>query len=95
MSFNNDEKTSSKNFIIAMICFMAIMFGYDYFTGSNPGVDKKEQRQTEEVEDEQDAQDAKIISIKDALNSNTRVSLENDHIAGTVDLNGGIIDSVI
>ena len=95
MSFNNDEKTSSKNFIIAMICFMAIMFGYDYFTGSNSKKKKKEQQKIEEVEEGQDEKTAKIISIKDAMNSNTRVILENEHISGTIDLNGGIIDSVI
>lgn len=95
MSFNNDEKTSSKNFIIAMICFMAIMFGYDYFTGSNSGTNKTEQQKIEEVEEEQDEKASKIISIKDAMNSNTRVILENEHISGTIDLNGGIIDSVI
>ena len=95
MSFNNDEKTSSRNFIIAMVCFMAVMFGYDYFSGSNFSSSKEEQQKIEEVEEERDDKTSKIISIKDAMNSNTRVSLENEHIAGTVDLRGGVIDSVI
>lgn len=95
MSFNNDEKTSSKNFIIAMICFMAVMFGYDYFSDSNFSSNKGEQQKIEETEDEQDDKTSKVISIKDAMNSDTRVSLENDYIEGTIDLNGGVIDSVI
>lgn len=95
MSLNNNEQTSSKNFIIAMVCFMAVMFGYDYFTNSNTGTAQKEQQKLEEVEDIPADKDSKIISIKDAMASASRVSLENEHITGAIDLNGGIIDSVI
>ncbi len=96
MSYNNNnEPTSSKNFIIAMVCFMAIMFGYDYFTGSNAKPEHNEQQKIEEVEEEADDGNSKVISVKEAMGSASRVSLENEHITGTVDLNGGVIDSVI
>lgn len=95
MSLNNNEQASSKNFIIAMVCFMAVMFGYDYFTSPNTNSAQKEQQKTEEVDEEQDGQDSNIISVKDAMIRASRINLENESISGSIDLNGGIIDSVI
>ncbi|MBQ9335368.1 MAG: membrane protein insertase YidC [Alphaproteobacteria bacterium] len=93
MTFNNNEPTSSKNFIIAMVCFMVIMVGYDYFTSTNSS--SETQQQTEDTEETQSSEKSETISVKDAMSSNTRVKLENTHITGTIDLNGGVIDSVI
>ena len=93
MSYNNNEPTSSKNFMIAMVCFMAIMFGYDYFTSSSSS--SRTQQQTETPEETQSSEKLRTVSVKDAMSSNTRVTLQNEHIIGTVDLNGGVIDSVI
>ena len=90
---NNNEPASSKNFIIAMVCFMAIMFGYDYFSNSHSN--SEPHQQIEEKEEEQSGKKFDMISVKDAMNSKTRVMLENENITGTVDLNGGVIDSVI
>lgn len=95
MSFSNNEPTSSKNFIIAMVCFMAIMFGYDYFTGSNSNKNAETQEQIEEKDEERNNEKSDMVSVRDAMSSKTRIKLENEHITGTVDLNGGVIDSVI
>ena len=96
--FNNEEN-SSKNFIIAMILFMAVMFGYEYFSG-----DKNQNTETQKTEEiaqakqepvKEEVPDEKFLSMDDALKSVNRVSLENSHMLGSINLSGGIIDSII
>ena len=105
MPFDDNEQTSSKNFIIAMVLFMAIMFGYEYFADSKKS-DQAEVQKTEQVEnspenDEEDKDDEsqnvsrETLSVDDALNRSSRISLENDHVVGSIDLDGGIIDSIV
>lgn len=100
MSFDNEEKNSSKNFIIAMCLFIAVMFGYDYFTGNQGSQNQEQTDTTQEVakedtqskEPEAEIPESKSLSIDEALNAENRIYLENDHISGSVNLNGGIID---
>ena len=95
MSLNNNEPNSSKNFIVAMICFMAIMFGYDYFF-SSPQNNNQNVETSRNVSDEKDISDQdKLITVSEAMQKGTRIKLENSHIVGSIDLTGGIIDSVI
>lgn len=111
MSFNNNNSndTSTKNMVIAMVAFIAIMFGYNYFFESNnntPPTTEQKQDNTDkknttenietdsENESEEDTAVSKEISLKDALSKDSRVSIENKHIKGSIDLNGGIIDNI-
>ena len=103
MPFDDNEQTSSKNFVIAMIVFMAIMFGYEYFADSKKPKQAEAQK-TEQIENSKDKEDSddeadnvsrETLSVEDALNRSSRIPLENDHIIGSIDLNGGIIDSIV
>lgn len=101
MSFDNEEN-NSKNFIIAMVLFMVIMFGYEYFSGNknqNTETQTTEELATENKDSsdnsEAEISEEKYLSIDEALKSSNRVSLENTHMIGSVNLNGGIIDSIV
>ena len=101
MPFEYNEQTSTKNFVIAMCVFMAIMFGYEYFADSKKNAEPVESQKTEEVEkfpEEQPSSEdtlSEIVSVGDAMNRASRIYLENDHVTGSIDLNGGIIDSIV
>lgn len=99
MSYNNDnDPKSTKNFMIAMVVFMTMMFGIDYFTGSKQ---TQNQTTTEEVTQEADQttlampEEEKEISYKEAMAKTSRVSIENNHMKGSIDLNGGLFDSLL
>ncbi len=101
MSFGNEEN-NSKNFIIAMVLFMAVMFGYEYFAGNKS--QNVEPQTTEEIDSENkdnssnsgaEIPEEKYLSIDEALKFSNRISLENTHMIGSVNLNGGIIDSIV
>ena len=101
MSFNNNnnDPKSTKNFVIAMCVFMALMFGVDYFTKQSSvqqASDSGQVIQSADVGTQQDIQDAeeKEITVSDALSKNSRIMFENNHIKGSIDLNGGIIDNL-
>ncbi|MBQ8651343.1 MAG: membrane protein insertase YidC [Alphaproteobacteria bacterium] len=101
MSFNNNnnDPKSTKNFVIAMCVFMALMFGVDYFTKQSSvqqASDSGQVIQSADVGTQQDIQDAeeKEITVSDALSKNSRIKFENNHIQGSIDLNGGIIDNL-
>ncbi len=101
MSFGNEEN-NSKNFIIAMVLFMVIMFGYEYFSGNknqNTEIQTTEELATENKDSSDNSEaeipEEKYLSIDEALKSSNRVSLENTHMIGFVNLNGGIIDSIV
>ena len=90
MSFNNNnnDPKSTKNFVIAMCVFMALMFGVDYFTKQSSvqqASDSGQVIQSADVGTQQDIQDAeeKEITVSDALSKNSRINL-----------NGGIIDNL-
>lgn len=101
MSFEDNEQTNSKNFIVAMILFMAIIFGYEYFDAKRSSSQQDAQK-TEETEVMQEEKDtgaensvSEFISISDAMKSSLRFFLENDHVKSSINLNGGIVDSVV
>lgn len=106
MSFGNEDQNNSKNFIIAMVLFMVVMFGYEYFSGDK-NQNSASQTTEEIITDKETSQDKEIpynqeselpqekLSIDDALKATNRISLENTHMIGSVNLNGGIIDSII
>ncbi len=101
MSFNNNnnDPKSTKNFVIAMCVFMALMFGVDYFTKQSSVQqvsDSGQVIQSADVGTQQDRQDAeeKEITVSDALSKNSRIKFENNYIQGSIDLNGGIIDNL-
>lgn len=105
MSFGNEDQNSSKNFIIAMVLFMVIMFGYEYFSGNknqNTNVQNTEEVVSEQENTEDDSNnqktevlEKKLLTIDEALNDPNRVSLENAHMRGSINLYGGVIDSII
>ncbi|MDO4975124.1 MAG: membrane protein insertase YidC, partial [Alphaproteobacteria bacterium] len=105
MSFGNEDQNSSKNFIIAMVLFMVIMFGYEYFSenkNQNTNVQNTEEVVSEQENTEDDSNnqktevlEKKLLTIDEALNDPNRVSLENAHMRGSINLYGGVIDSII
>lgn len=105
MSFGNEDQNSSKNFIIAMVLFMVIMFGYEYFSGNknqNTNVQNTEEVVSEQENTRDDSNnqktevlEKKLLTIDEALNDPNRVSLENAHMRGSINLCGGVIDSII
>lgn len=105
MPLGNEDQNSSKNFILAMVLFMVIMFGYEYFSGNQkqaPSTTEEsysEERKEDQKPDESDSNnltsETKYSSVEEALNSSSRVSLENMNMKGSINLNGGIIDSII
>ena len=97
MSLNNNEPNSSKNFVVAMICFMAIMFGYDYFFSSpqsnNQVIATDDNPRTDDNTDKNDSEN--LITVSGSMSKPTRIKLENNHIIGSIDLTGCIIDYAV
>ncbi|MDR0942265.1 MAG: membrane protein insertase YidC [Holosporales bacterium] len=97
MAFDNNEQSNNRNFIIAIVLFMAVMFGYSYFFNER----KPEAEETKKTEESRalplknEETTRKEISVKDAVSKDSRVSIENSHMTGSIDLNGGIIDEVV
>ncbi len=100
MSYNNNDNDpkSTKNFMIAMAVFMTLMFGIDYFTGSKQ-IQPQETTTEEAVKDDAEPfaipEVEKEITYEEAMLKTSRVSIENDHMKGSVDLNGGLLDSLL
>lgn len=98
MSFNNEEDNSTRNMMIAIVAFMALMFGYNYFFDSK--VTPSEENAIVDEEDQQASDDQTAespegnISVETALASQTKVSIENQNLIADVDLTGAVIDGI-
>lgn len=103
MSFDNNEQNNNKSLFIAVGLFMLFMVGYNYFfeekTNSNsPTEQSQEEKESEEIvsktpENSQDVD--KKLTIKEAMEKASRVSIENSKLIASIDLTGGLIDSVV
>ncbi|MDR3224545.1 MAG: membrane protein insertase YidC [Holosporales bacterium] len=97
MPFNNDEQSNTKNLVIALVLFGALIFGFNYFFESSP---QNEEVKTEEIQKIEEGSveggetPDKGISVKEAISKESRVSVENGCVVGSIDLIGGIIDNV-
>lgn len=103
MPFDDNEQKNSKNFVIAMVLFVGLMFGFEYFSGNKTSTETPNTQQVETLEtdhvqdDEGDSKDPEptIETIDESMASSSRIFLENDHVVGSIDLNGGVLDSII
>ena len=100
MSLNNNDNTNSRNMVIAMLLFVAVMFGYNYFFEQKPADTESQEEKTVTVvekslpEAAKETDSAAKISYSEAVSKKTRVFIENGKMIGSVDLNGAILDNI-
>ena len=80
------SSNDNKNFIIALLIFLAISFGIDFF--SQP---KNDQQTTQQV---QPITTTKLLNTDQAMALHPRVNIANDNIKGSVSLTGAVIDDI-
>jgi YidC/Oxa1 family membrane protein insertase len=99
MSFDNNGQPDNKKLLLAVIAFIALMFGYNYFfetpnpiaTQDTSDSDVSEKNE-DDIENEVDKKNDEEIPVEEILAKSTRVTVENDHINGSIDLQGGVLD---
>ncbi|MDR1391199.1 MAG: membrane protein insertase YidC [Holosporales bacterium] len=103
MPFTNKGESSSRNFLIAITLLMFFMFGYEHFFGNKKQEQQEVASEQPQIKDQEvsfpefgslDSSAQKIL-IEDAMKKYSRISIENNHISGSIDLKGAIIDSII
>lgn len=103
MSFDNNDQNNNKNLFVAIGIFILFMVVYNYFfeqpqQSTQQSVEQLRGEVSEENIDEDiesiQAFDKKL-TIKDAMEKASRIYIENSKLKGSIDLNGGIIDSVV
>jgi YidC/Oxa1 family membrane protein insertase len=82
---NNSQPDSNRNFLIAMVAFIAIMFVSNRIFEGGQGT-PEESAVVEPAKTE--------VALADALSKSSRIRIENDKLYGTVDLDGGVIDNI-
>jgi YidC/Oxa1 family membrane protein insertase len=102
MSFNNNGETNSRNLIIVLALFMVLIFAHDRFFGSSETEKQKDEKSeklniTEKAENSahEVTHEVSDLSIDDELSKESRVFVENEHMKGSINLDGSIIDSVV
>ena len=102
-------KYDNKNFILAIVLSMLIIFGWQYFYASPlqkklaPAVDQQAQTQQEGASQTVPAQGGSVpaanspaaaVSREDALAASPRVKIETDYVSGSINLRGAMIDDL-
>ena len=109
MSFGNNDGNNTRNLFIMVSLFFLMSFGYDYFFSSkhqesettskteiveNIENNEKNPLDTTENVSEEEQEKNSLVPISAALSKQTRVVLENQKLKGSIDLQGGVIDSI-
>lgn len=89
---NNNQ--DNKNLLIIILLFMVVMFAFNFFSSRNTinteQIESLQERQQELIE--KPAQEK--VELESELNSPDRIFLQNANINASINLQGGIIDSL-
>ncbi|MDR0552517.1 MAG: membrane protein insertase YidC [Holosporales bacterium] len=96
---NNDGETN-RNLILAIVLFFVFIFGYQYFferqqSSGEPVQQTERQEQQPKLEEAGAASSEPTVTVAEALAKETRVYIENEKVKVSIDLQGGVIDTVI